>query len=285
MTFTCEKCNQIFKFNSLYIKHINKKKPCINIIQNECKNYICDKCGKLFKKKYDLNNHLNKKFSCVPNLLNEKEILNNKIKELEEKIKKLEIINIKYNDLQNENIYLKKENEKIYELYNNLLNKCVNNNTSNIITNNTTNNNNITINLTNFGCENINKLTKEEQLNILKYSNQSLTSLIQYLHINDRLPEYKNICIKNLRSNGGFIFENNKWIHLNFDIFLFHIFNKKITNLNRIIYNNDDFNNIYLNNIKQLIDNYDEDNGAFIKKYKNDIINVLYNNTKKYKLN
>jgi hypothetical protein len=283
MSYKCEKCNKIFKYNNCYLKHINNL--CINndnITKNNNK-YICDKCGKNFNKLYDLNKHINKKKSCITNLSLDK------FKELENKIKELEIINNdinkKYNNLQNENVYLKNENDKI----NNLLNKYINNNTSNIITNNTNTNsnnttNNITINLTNFGCENINKLSKEEQINILKYSNQSLSSLIQYLHINDKIPEYKNVCIKNLRSNGGFIFENNKWTHLNFDIFLFHIFNKKITNLNRIVYNNEDLNNTYLNNIKQLIENYDEDCDAFIKKYKNDIINLLYNNTKKYKL-
>jgi len=76
---------------------------------------------------------------------------------------------------------LENENKKLNEL----LDKYIKN------SNNTQNNNTINITLTNFGNENYNKLTNDEQLKILKSN--------KHLHVNDRLPQYKNICIKNLR--------------------------------------------------------------------------------------
>ena len=83
--------------------------------------------------------------------------------------------------------------------------------------------------------EDYTKLTKEEQNNILKYSNRSISNLIKCLHINDKLPQYKNICIKNLRGKGRYLFENNKWNHLNYDVLLIMLFNRKFSDLNKIL--------------------------------------------------
>jgi uncharacterized C2H2 Zn-finger protein len=192
--YNCGKCNKEFYQKSNYLSHINRKKSCITneIIDNNTNIntiYKCEKCNKEFNQKCNYLSHINKKNPCNSNdLIKENKILLEKIKELEN-IKK-------YNtQLENENLKLKIENEKINELYNNLLNKCITNNTTNNNTtnNNTTNNNTtnniINIKLVNFGNEDYTKLTKDEQNNILKYSNKSISNLIQYLHINDRLPE------------------------------------------------------------------------------------------------
>jgi uncharacterized C2H2 Zn-finger protein len=272
--YTCKKCNKEFNQKSNYLTHINKKKSCDNY-ENNIIIYKCEKCNKEFNHKSNYITHINKKIPCNnKDLINENKVLLIKIKELENKNLLLENVN-KYNFLlENEILFLKKENEKMNELYNNLLTKYTNTKTlTNIITNK------ITINLTNFGCENVYKLNKDEQINILKYSKQSLLNLIQYLHINDRIPEYKNICIKNLRSKGGYLFENNKWIFLNYDIMMTMLFSKKICNLNNILNNNEEFKDI-----QKIIDNYDNNNEEFIKNYKNNIINLLYNYTKNYKI-
>jgi uncharacterized C2H2 Zn-finger protein len=295
--YKCDKCDKEFHQKSNYMAHINRKKSCntnknintntndntdntdnINIIH-----YKCDKCNKEFNKKFNYLSHINKKNPCNSNdLIKENKILLEKIKKLE-KIQTTNIL-LKNNNivLEKENIQLKAENEKINQLYNNLLNKCITNNTtnnntttnnnSNNTTNNNTTNNIIKIKLVNFGQEDYTKLTKEEQNNILKYSNRSISNLIQYLHINDRLPQYKNICIKNLRGKGGYLFENNKWTHLNYDVLLMMIFTRKINDLNKILNenenDNENINKFYQNNIQKLIDNYDDNNDEFIKKNK-----------------
>jgi len=289
--YKCEKCNKEFNQKSNYMVHINRKKSCNTNENTNIVFYKCEICNKKFNQKCNYLSHINKKNPCnSKDLIKENKILLDKIKELEN-VHKNNIV------LEKENIQLKAENEKINELYNNLLNKCItnnttNNNNSNNITNsnNTTNNttnNIIKIKLVNFGQEDYTKLTNEEQNNILKYSNRSISNLIKYLHTNDKLSQYKNICIKNLRGKGGYLFENNKWHHLNYDVFLMMLFNKKISDLDKILSENEtneNINKFYKDNIQKLIENYDDDNNEFIKKNKDNIINLLYNNTKNYKI-
>jgi uncharacterized C2H2 Zn-finger protein len=309
----------IINDNNIIDNNINDNNINTNTTTNNI--YKCEKCNKEFNKKFNYLSHINKKNPCNSNdLIKENKILLDKIKKLE-KVQKTNIVLKNINiGLEKENILLKGENEKINELYNNLLNKCItnsntnttttttnnNNNSNNNTTNNTTNNI-IKIKLVNFGhsrseaarqlargCSRIScarqedytKLTKEEQSNILKYSNRSIFNLIKCLHINDKLPQYKNICIKNLRGKGGYLFENNKWNHLNYDVLLMMLFNRKFSDLNKILDENSNENicKFYKDNIQKLIENYDDNNVEFIKKNKDNIINLLYNNTKNYKI-
>ena len=62
------------------------------------------------------------------------------------------------------------------------------------------------------------------------------------------------------------------------------IFSKKICNLNNILNNNEELNISYIKDVQKLIDNYDDNSDVFIKRYKENIINLLYNYTKNYKI-
>lgn len=271
--YKCEKCNKEFSQKSNYIAHINRKNPCD---LNERRNiiYKCEKCNKEFTQRSNYMSHINKKNSC-----NNINIVEEKIENYENSIK---LLNDEIRDLKNIIIFLEKDNEKINELYNNLLDKCIKSNT--IITNNTTNNT-INVALTSFGLEDYNKLTKEEQIQILKSSKQSIINLIKYLHINDRLPEYKNICIKNLRGKGGYLYEGNKWFHCNYENLLLILFKNKINDLDKLLEENKENDDLNIDTIRNLIDNYTDDMDSFIKNNKDNIINMLYNNTKDYKIN
>ena len=318
--YNCEKCNKEFNQRSNYLKHINRKNPCI-LIDNNIIIYKCEKCNKEFNHKTSYLYHINKVNSCndinlqeksnkleieLFNLKSQNELLikeKNNTKELENKLLEME----KENSIkQNKIILLEEENKKINELYNNLLDKCIKNNSNNIITN-TVNNNNNTINITlkNFGNvprkrialassrrageplgenDNYTKLTNEEQIKILKSNKQCVSNLIKCLHINDRLPEYKNICIKNLRGKGGYLYEGNKWLHCNFENLLIILFKNKINDLEKILNSNEGLINFNNNYIQNLIENYTDDMDTFIKNNKDNIINMLYNNTKNYKI-
>jgi uncharacterized C2H2 Zn-finger protein len=283
--YKCEKCNKEFNQKCNYISHINKKNPCINTNEDEDKNiiiYKCDKCNKEFKKKCNYITHINRKLSCN-GVNSENNQLLLKVQELENKLLEVE----KENSIkQNKIILLEEENKKINELYNNLLDKCIKNNSNNIITNTNTVNNNNTINITlaNFGNEKYTKLTNEEQIRILKSNKQCVSNLIKFLHINDRLPEYKNICVKNLRGKGGYLYEGNRWLHCNFENLLIILFKNKINDLEKILNNNEGLINFNNNYIQNLIENYTDDMDSFIKNNKDNIINMLYNNTKNYKI-
>jgi uncharacterized C2H2 Zn-finger protein len=283
--YKCEKCNKEFNQKCNYISHINKKNSCVNT--NEDKNiiiYKCEKCNKEFNRKSNYINHINRKISCNGIDLENNELLL-KIKELESKLLTIET---EKKFFQNEIVKIKEENIKINELYNNLLDKFIKNN-NNIITNNTNNTNNINnniinITLTNFGNEKYTKLTNDEQIRILKSNKQCIANLIKFLHINDRLPEYKNICIKNLRGKGGYFYEGNKWLHCNFENLLMILFKNKINDLEKILNCNEGLLNYNNNYIQNLIENYTDDMDTFIKNNKDNIINMLYNNTKNYKI-
>jgi uncharacterized C2H2 Zn-finger protein len=283
--YKCEKCNKEFNQKCNYISHINKKNPCINTNEDEDKNiiiYKCDKCNKEFKKKCNYITHINRKLPCDGVDLENNQLLL-KVQELENKLLEVE----KENSIkQNKIILLEEENKKINELYNNLLDKCIKNNSNNIITNTNTVNNNNTINITlaNFGNEKYTKLTNEEQIRILKSNKQCVSNLIKFLHINDRLPEYKNICVKNLRGKGGYLYEGNRWLHCNFENLLIILFKNKINDLEKILNNNEGLINFNNNYIQNLIENYTDDMDSFIKNNKDNIINMLYNNTKNYKI-
>jgi len=266
ITYKCIKCNKEFNNKYLYDKHINKNIPCNNILI-----YKCNRCNKEFNKKSNYNYHISRKIPCKindNNLINDNKMLNN-------------IINDKNNiiNLLNEKIKLLNMNTNTNI---NITNTNNTNNTNNNIINNT--NNTINIKLVNFGQENYTKLTKEEKQHILKYSKQSMANLIKYLHINDRIPEYKNVCVKNLRGKGGYLYEGNKWMHLNYNILLMILFKNKINDLDKILAENENLNISSSKNIKVLIDNYTDDMDTFIKNNKENIINMLYNHTKNYKI-
>ena len=288
--YICNKCNKNFTRKQSYEIHINRKKTCIT--ENNI-NKIINLEDKTKNLEED-NNKLEDSNQQLEDSNQQLEINNNK---LENKNKQLEDSNkellLKVKELEKENsikqnkiILLEEDNKRINELYNNLLDKCIKNNSNNIITTNTVNNNNNTINITlkNFGNENYTKLTNEEQIRILKSNKQCVSNLIKCLHINDRLPEYKNICIKNLRGKGGYLYEGNKWLHCNFENLLIILFKNKINDLEKILNSNEgliSFNNNYIQN---LIENYTDDMDTFIKNNKDNIINMLYNNTKNYKI-
>jgi uncharacterized C2H2 Zn-finger protein len=285
--YKCNKCNKEFNRKSNYTSHINRKFFCNknsitntdnlvieNIITNETISvsespvidkqiYKCETCHKEFNKKSNYTSHINRKKTCNNEIVSELKNYKNEYFNLL----------IKYEELQNKFIDLNKNN-----ITNNTTNNTINNH------NNITTNNTINITLTNFGNEKYTKLTNDEQIRILKSNKQCISNLIKFLHINDRLPEYKNICVKNLRGKGGYLYEGNKWLHCNFENLLMILFKNKINDLEKILNSNEgliSYNNNYIHN---LIENYTDDMDTFIKNNKDNIINMLYNNTKNYKI-
>ena len=123
--------NLIKKSN--YLKHINRKKPCI-LIETNIIIYKCEKCNKDFKYKTSYLYHINKINSCITISVEEKcnnleiELFNLKkeSKFTDNKNKILEDERNKYNELLiNKNKQLEDENKKMNKLYNNLLDKFI----------------------------------------------------------------------------------------------------------------------------------------------------------------
>ena len=99
-------------------------------------------------------------------------------------------------------------NNTVNNLANNTINNnIVNTNSNNINSNNTTNN---TIIINKLGNENVLHLTKTEVMTIFNKELESITTMIELLNFNERLPENHSFCTTNLESNYMSIYNPDK---------------------------------------------------------------------------
>ena len=237
--YTCEKCNKEFNQKSNYLKHINRKKPCISNESNIII-YKCEKCNKDFNYKTSYLYHINKINSC--NTVNFEEKCNSLEIELFNLKKDLELLTNKNKELESENKTL-----------NNLVNKCFENNkiiknTNNNTTNNTINN--ITVTLVPFGMENLDDLTPEEKKTILNAGMFCSVMCAKKLNCNPRLPQYQNIAFTNLRSNDAKIYDKDKtWKTVDKEDLFETVIPRRIDDVNLLIENEDIKISPYMDNL------------------------------------
>ena len=189
--YLCEICNKEYKSYMGYWKHNNKYHN--NISQQKVNIKSINSQQKVNIK--SINNQQNdnillineKKFPCK---YCDKNLSFKQSKWIHEQKCK-----IKYDEINNYKI-------KIKELENK-------NKTINITNNNLINNNNI-INITNIGTENIHDLTKYEKNNICNSNLNALTTLIDNMFFNYRLPNNHKLYNSSLNDKHINVIENNK---------------------------------------------------------------------------
>ena len=255
-----------------------------NIFINSKENgYKCLICNIIYKHSQTLSNHKRLKhlnydtdienINCNQNEKSEiekfKELFMGKIKKLEEKNKQLELL-------------VKTSKSKTKNITNN--------------TNNTTNNGTINnINIVQFGREDSSLLNKEEISKILyERGIDGLLASIEVFHFNNRLPQYKNIRLTNLKSKYIDIHNGTKWIKENQDKILNDTLENHTCHMQTIC---DDTGNSkrIKNSVKNIIKDYSEvnkfdteekkitNNKKTIKKVndkKEDVKLFIYNNSK-----
>jgi hypothetical protein len=212
--YKCEKCEKVFKFNSLFIKHQNKKRTCMNnddylnkindiniMIENKMKeslesNITCLFCNKDFLNKGNLSKHLRNNCS--------------NIRELHDKKNKL-IENEKF--LKQENELKKMRNDIAKLLKNQMKNINITNNVTNI--NNINNNNKLVININSLGKEDLSHITVEDYKRYLTGFFPGFIKFIEKIHFDENMPSNHNICITNLKSNNLFVYNDNEWLTKN----------------------------------------------------------------------
>ena len=259
--YTCNLCNKTFDHKSTYVRHCNKKKPCIIGTQTvlpeqlgtqlipETDENECLYCNKTFTSLKSLRRH--NKHYCAKNKIN------NNIE------KELNILKEKINELENVNKQLIK-------------NTITNNNNSNNNTNNNTNNgtiNNITINQ--YGKEDMSHITLQDFKGLFSRCNSCVPFFVELLHFNKDKPENNNIYISNMKSPYLMLYDGAKW---------------KLAEKNAILDDMyDDKCEILVNKYEDLKDHLDESImnkfSKFLNKYElmkdnviKDIKLVLYNN-------
>ena len=166
-SITCSVCSKTYKSKHGYSNHLLLKRCKIQDCSVEC-----SYCNKIFSNKYNKRTH---EVKCL-------QISNNtKIKILEEKVEKLQLMS--------------------------------SSNPTQVI-NNTTNNNNGTINniiINSFGSEDTSYITNKQILKALKMCKEFPLEMIKITHFNKDKPENHNIYKPNFKDKYVKYFNNNIW--------------------------------------------------------------------------
>ena len=270
--YICEECDKKYKHRQSLYNH-NKKfhsedKPNVNLVSTKCQphinqmstfKYTCKYCTKGYNINQSRWKHEQK---CKINYNNNNEVLK---KENELLKKELREIKDQLLDLMNKSC---KMHPKTLQKINNQLNNC-----------NITN-----INIVQFGKEDVmNTLSKKEKLKILNNGYQSFNKLIEYVHFNNKYPQFKNIAITNLKDNIAYKYQpdDNKFIACKKDELLEDLMDIRTIDLEEILNENiDTISNLKVSKLKSSIEKlYDRDN--FYNNKKSDIKLLVYNKSDK----
>jgi hypothetical protein len=272
--YKCKICPYETEQKSHYEKHLNKKKPCsIDIIIK----FICEYCNYEFPQQNLLNRHIEN--HC-------------KIKKDIEKTEKNEI-EMRINNLENENIKLKEMLAKLIANSNQITNdSSINNNTNCNNTTNTTNTNNINNNITNnnvnqymivnFGKENIDKLSKKEKQEILHSSYAAVFNCIKKMNFNPDIPEQNNIFITNPKADFAFKYENGIFIAAKTKDLIDELIVHRSNNVRELIEQNDELKvpRVKIERVNNSLQNIDEEKEKDITELRSNIRLILFNQNK-----
>ena len=208
------KCSQNLDLDAEIAQNLEKtkvKKTGVNSY------YICEYCEKSFSRSSNLRRH--QELYCKQMKEEKKSQKQDDIKELLEKT-----IIQQSKDIQDINKILKtvptlKEiNNLTHQNTHNVSNHNITNNhiVHNTI-NNISNTINNTININNFGNENLNMLTNKFMCSMIDKPYTAIPKMIKKIHFNDKYPENRNIRMVNKKDNKLQIIENGKWIYVDKD--------------------------------------------------------------------
>ena len=189
--FHPEKCRKYSEKTRKYSNHTqnNSLLPQKTSNFNEISNLQCRYCSKIYSRSDNLKRHT-KTCKAKKNIENENLLLKKENEELKNKYKEYdeEIKNLKDQLLD----VMNKQCKMHHQTFNKIQNQLINNNEYN----------NCTFNIVQLGQEDlINTLSEKEQLKVLNKKYQSLNYLIDYIHCNEKFPEFNNVIITNLQNN------------------------------------------------------------------------------------
>ena len=228
MLYKCKMCLKEFNKKCHYINHLNRLNPCVKkpkIIQNFTPNYtiLTPKLQQITPNNENRCNYCLKTY-CRTNVL-KKHLLICKVKK-QEIYEKEEILTklLEQNSKLESTIYQQKEQldqqkeqiDQLIKTNENLINhmkiKHTQNNKNIKHQNNGTINNNNTINIIQFGKEDLSKIDNKEFFEALTQMGYKIPAkMVEKIHINDKYPEYKNIYISDINRGKAMVHDGKKW--------------------------------------------------------------------------
>jgi len=276
--FYCSTCNRnynsyqsLWNHNKKY--HISKElqivpvKSEIEPVKPEIDTYyICEYCNKQFTRLNNMKRHTLNRCKKRNEIIQENIILKEKLENIE-----IELIELK-NEMK---ILMTKQCKTHPKTLTKINNNLSNSNNNNVI------NNNYIIQL---GKEDlINSLSTKDQLNILNKKNECLSHIIKLVHFNDKFPQFKNVIITNSTNNIAYIYDETeqKFLATTKDKMLDELIINRMSDIEEFYETNmNDIDMPTQTKIKSFIDKMESDNN-FIKKKKQDIKLIIYNNKDK----
>ena len=267
--YQCEKCNYTTNQKYNFIKHLNRKKPCISqyihkvsninvppktskTLQNaistppktsknlqNSQDLTCNFCGKIFNRRDNLTRHINNRCKIIKNQINE---YNSEKSKWEDEKKELE----------NKTIELEK---KVQQLNNDLINKP-----QQIITNTTNHNNYNTqnININSYGNETIEHLNGDYFKSLIGVPYDAVPKLIKDIHCNPDVPQNHNLRKTNKKDKYIEYYDGKDWIMEDKRKQLDHLVDMTFTILENTVDIENDIDSKYLEQFNIFRDKYYE---------------------------
>ena len=245
----------------------NSQEPDDNVTKEI---YKCEYCDKGYTRKNNYYRH--RKNICVPK--------EEKCQaEQQQIIEQLMELSSQMSEMKNEHNLEKEElKNKIEELESKLVvtHGSTNNGTINNQHATNINNNNVTINITNYGSEDLSHMTVQDWETILGKEFDMLPNFVEYIHIDNE--ENRNIYVPSVKNAVALIWKNNKWVALDKKAFITKmLIDKRLQLQEAINTHGDDFTNVNKNRAQAVFDyvNNDEDE---LKRIKNETTLMLTSN-------
>lgn len=265
----CENCNKEYKSYQSLWNHMKRKHTTNNEIKiKKTEISTCDLCNKQLSNYQSMLRH-KKICKKSPNIVQENEELKNKIKTIEQELA----------EFKEQMLKLMNNKFKVHPKTIQKINKMLTNNGT-INNNNTTNN----INIIALGKENLTEiLSQKEKMTILNNKHNCLNYIVEYIHFNDKFPQFKNIAITNIKNKYAYKFDQNmsKFIAISKEELINDIIEQRAFDIEEFYTEyKDKLDQKTKDIITNFLDNISDENEYFENK-KEQIKVILYNNKDK----
>ncbi len=234
---------------------------------------LCQDCGKEYIKKNSLIAHRNRYCSYK-----KQKVLNERIIDLNTKLMELHDNNNLIKDkADEEKEYFKKEIEILKAKLNSLIPQNGNTNNGSIQNADTINNqNNVTINITNYGQEDLSHMTVADWEMIIGKEFDMIPCFVEYVHIDNE--ENRNIYVPSIKNAVAVVKRDGKWVRLDKNSFITKMLIDKRLQLQAAIdTHGDEFVHVSKNRAQNVL-NYCNNDEVELKRIKGDTTLMLIDN-------